>query len=810
MVSYFYRNQTRLKMNVESLKSELQQVLDNDVVLRKEFNELKRSLSDYRNQLIMRDEDCKRLQVTIDVLNTKLVVMERDNTNYKAELASFKELRGSIKEQLDAKQEEIDARVAEIQAIRGELANIVEQHRAELEQVREQAAFELNKVKEEYEERIGGLKSAAAAREATIREELETKMAESGSSWLVKENELNALHQSEVAALRNQLEEQIAALTAQYTAQLEGMSAASSNELAIVREGFLSEINGLKAEFEHNQAASESDYRSKINQLEEALVSQREGLVAEYSVQFDNLRNQSIENEQSLRASFEARIAELELALEAASTGAMQRESEQVNTIRSEYEALLASKLEEHENRIAEISAEYESKLSNTLIHSNAQNSKLSEDFAKVQADLETALAGNRDLMTSLDVRNSEYALLELRLLSSESQLTEGSARFQQLLNEFEQFRSQSALSGSEQVNLLNNEIATIQAAHNGVVSELEGSISSLRQEIANMTEVMEGITNSLAEAERNLEYKNEELDRKAIELDGTLNRLMETENQLNQASNQHFSEISRLSSEFDEKLAVAKGEYEKLLVENKGVIEEIEASQLQIESQESELQLLRSELQEIRNREIEKAEDYREIVSEKNFKITNLEAVSAALREEIAQLKAENDGLRQQVTAQEEQFNLQAVASTELSVVAEEKAQLQARLQELESTVAFLNEKIQSVEAALESSHDAISQHENAYASVMANLEALSQERLVLLNEKEEMANQLLKMNDVIGQISHQVEASQIDVVDLNNHRKNVILAGNSEGTEERSNMKKQINELVREIDKCISLLSA
>jgi hypothetical protein len=97
-------------MNVESLKSELQQVLDNDVELRKEFNALKRSLSDYRNQLIMRDEDCKRLQVTIDVLNTKLMVLERDNTNYKEELTSFKELRGSIKEQLQAKQDEIDAR----------------------------------------------------------------------------------------------------------------------------------------------------------------------------------------------------------------------------------------------------------------------------------------------------------------------------------------------------------------------------------------------------------------------------------------------------------------------------------------------------------------------------------------------------------------------------------------------------------------------------------------------------------------------------------------------------------------------------
>src|ERR1043165_3338356 len=109
-------------MNPDSFKSELQQVLDNDLVLRKEFTELKRSLSDYRNQLIMRDEDCKRLQVTIDVLNTKLAVMERDNNSYKAELTSFRELRGTISAQLEEKQTEIDARVTEIQSLREELS----------------------------------------------------------------------------------------------------------------------------------------------------------------------------------------------------------------------------------------------------------------------------------------------------------------------------------------------------------------------------------------------------------------------------------------------------------------------------------------------------------------------------------------------------------------------------------------------------------------------------------------------------------------------------------------------------------------
>jgi hypothetical protein len=84
-----------------------------------------------------------------------------------------------------------------------------------------------------------------------------------------------------------------------------------------------------------------------------------------------------------------------------------------------------------------------------------------------------------------------------------------------------------------------------------------------------------------------------------------------------------------------------------------------------------------------------------------------------------------------------------------------------------------------------------------------------LNDQRLALLEEKEQMATQLLKMNEVIGSISQQVESEQIDVTGLNNHRKNVILATNSNGND-NSPMKKQINELVREIDKCIALLSA
>ena len=89
--------------------------------------------------------------------------------------------------------------------------------------------------------------------------------------------------------------------------------------------------------------------------------------------------------------------------------------------------------------------------------------------------------------------------------------------------------------------------------------------------------------------------------------------------------------------------------------------------------------------------------------------------------------------------------------------------------------------------------------------------IDTLTDERLNLLNEKEEMANQLLKMNESISGLSQQVDSHHVDISELDNHRKNIILAkGSSNDSSDKTIMKKQINELVREIDKCIALLSA
>ena len=110
-----------------------------------------------------------------------------------------------------------------------------------------------------------------------------------------------------------------------------------------------------------------------------------------------------------------------------------------------------------------------------------------------------------------------------------------------------------------------------------------------------------------------------------------------------------------------------------------------------------------------------------------------------------------------------------------------------------------------------ISSTSDTSSEEQEAFIDrLFKQIDGLNDERLVLLDEKEQMATQLLKMNDVIGELSQNIDSQSIDVTDLNNHRKNIILANNSGEKSEKTQMKKQINDLVREIDKCITLLSA
>ena len=165
---------------------------------------------------------------------------------------------------------------------------------------------------------------------------------------------------------------------------------------------------------------------------------------------------------------------------------------------------------------------------------------------------------------------------------------------------------------------------------------------------------------------------------------------------------------------------------------------------------------------------------------------------------------------------ANESALNMQE----EFDMLLASKTELENQINGYQSSIGLLNTELFELNASIGDYQTEISNlksvskadEQDAFIDrLFKQIDILNDEKLSLLSEKEEMAVQLLKMNDTVSVISKQVDAHDIDITELDNHRKNIILAnGSSNISSEKTGMKKQINELVREIDKCIALLSA
>jgi chromosome segregation ATPase len=399
-----------------------------------------------------------------------------------------------------------------------------------------------------------------------------------------------------------------------------------------------------------------------------------------------------------------------------------------------------------------------------------------------------------------IDAQNSQIETLNNQISHFETLLRTEIEKVSSISSEFENFKQTSSLSSSEQVNQLN------------------AQIENLNSELQNLGLLFESTTNTLAETEALLESKTFELENS----EEAIQKLHAEVNNLHAAvseKEQSFEDFrSELESSSQQQLQSKEIEFQKLLAENTNLINEIDLAQDKVEAQEAEITLLKTELDEVRSQSIGRVEELKETLSSKNFEITNLQGTNAALETEISALKLEIESLRSEVemsSQSNEQLNaLQhnyEMLNTEKHNLLSEINMLQTTIGGLNSSVSELNEKISGYETELDLLRNSSNAEEQeAFIDrLFKQIDVLNDERLALLNEKEQMAGQLLKMNDVISGLSQEVDSQSIDVSSLNNHRKNVILASNSNGAE-KSQMKKQINDLVREIDKCIALLSA
>ncbi|MFT5600750.1 MAG: chromosome segregation ATPase [Flavobacteriales bacterium] len=80
-----------------------------------------------------------------------------------------------------------------------------------------------------------------------------------------------------------------------------------------------------------------------------------------------------------------------------------------------------------------------------------------------------------------------------------------------------------------------------------------------------------------------------------------------------------------------------------------------------------------------------------------------------------------------------------------------------------------------------------------------------------LLASEKKELKSDVIQLQQAIGQLQSIVSAKEVELEELNQKYKVLKMAKSLEGGEVENNkdIKLKINEMVREIDKCIGLLN-
>jgi chromosome segregation ATPase len=395
------------------------------------------------------------------------------------------------------------------------------------------------------------------------------------------------------------------------------------------------------------------------------------------------------------------------------------------------------------ENTIENLKSEYELKLSDALSNSSTHHSKLTDDLSLLVTENEHFKEKIKEMVYHIDNQNAQIEKFTIDLAFKTEELVNKIEEFNSLELEFSNYKVEQSTNFDQQHQALNSKL-----------TDLESSLNSKNAELIHLSEL--------------LSIKNES----------------------------EFQTTQALDSQ--------KTEFEKLLAENTVLISEIDAVADKLETTEEELSIIKQELYSLQTNSEVKANELKEVLSSKNFEITNLSANNSALETEIQFLKSELEAKNNELMSVQSNADLNSHIESEISVLQASKNELENQVNQSQFTITELNSQISQLS-------DVVSLKDSELEQLKLANNKLADDSIHLLNEQEDLSNQLLKMHETISGLSHQVEFQDVNISELDNHRKNVILAnGSSNENSEKTIMKKQINELVREIDKCIALLSA
>ncbi|KAG7661954.1 USO1 [[Candida] subhashii] len=730
----------------------------------------------------------------------------------------FEELDGKVteltqdllKEKQNAKDNDADlnSKIAELNALITELQNKLQNMEIELIKAREEhasvnenftvtsetlAAMESSKkeyevASQKYFRELQDARKKLSSSEDSIKH-LQAKLDETESAKKKLEDGINNMTR-DLFQLKKQKDEAEAKMK-----KIERDVKNSSGDLDKSKKTYETQIQRLRAENEEYKSRIEKansrlndftkDTEVKINDLNEKLAdseANNEHLMDKLrsaAVAFQELRSRSQSVEPTLSTSSkldedaEKKLKELQLELEQSNKekSDLQNELDEVKqTAKNDIAHLkleiidiqevnddIASEKQELEDKFQELKLELE---------------KTAGDIELLKKESETTIA---ELRAEIDRLQSQLIIASQNGEDRSSVVSEmESASNGKNVDVLQKESSTNNNESSEEVISKINEIKELKEAHSREKSEIELKVSELQSELTKLSSEYSASQDELAKrADKNLDLK--------LQIEEYEDRIVELENLL-KADDKMGTLSETLSA-----LKLEKNKFETELFEKSTMVEELKA---QLEKKESELKKVAIAIAALE-------EDKRHQIQEMGKQMENLKSSSEEsindLQELVEELRSENDTVIK--TLKDRAYDLHSEKMA-LSVT------LDKERKNAESTIAKLNEEINSLASSLKENEARVTELEESLQSVQTDFESKSQELSAAQDEVLRLSTELTQsINDFAAlEQAHQLLEEELYTASENLSAKSIKMENMERSS---ANLNESLKTLMEELNR-------
>lgn len=446
-----------------------------------------------------------------------------------------------------------------------------------------------------------------------------------------------------------------------------------------------------------------------------------------------------------------------------------------------------------------EIIAEKESKLY-----------ELRTSVSKIESEVSSKASELEQLKAQLKQQSSDYEEKENGFVDLINELKSQTEGLQQQNSSLESLKNESnnlSIQNADYASKIRELIFHIDA-QNTTQENLEKEISSLKRKLNSSDAEKKQLSLSLS----GTSVKDEEITALKEELQSTKQKVVLLETQIKtageliDAQNKSISNLENINLELKNELRNAFKDYsmenELLIRDNAELI--------------SDIDLLRLENEELHSNKLEaKSEELIKLLSQLNIKetlILSLIEEKSSLSSLVDDLKS-NSSNSNELSASISSLNSEITALTNQLSELENSSKLNIEALEFEkSNLNLTIVDLQTQQKDLESTHvsSESSKDEAFIDKLFKQIDLLNDEKLTLETDNEDAKSALNELQAKYEGLSQVIENQKLDMSDLEERNKQIKLATTlAVSGKDKTGLKLKINELVREIDKCIALLS-